>query len=254
MNTSQAFSAEQSPLPMFFHAPQPLDPRRHANAGLMAMKDLSFAKGTNSIAINAVEFFEAAKHYPIVFSNGEIPMPGVIVGLEQQNYFVDRRGQWKAEAYIPAYVRKYPFLFLDIPEEQQLVLCVDEGAAQFKQQGGKDAPPLFSGAAPSALCNNALEFCKAYHQHFLNTQALAIDLQRAGVLEPMQSATKLANGRTINLSGFSVVDEKKLAELPDAVVLDFHRRGILPLLYAALMSGSNWKKLADMAFNLESAA
>jgi len=240
-----------SPLPMFFRAPQPLDAVRHAKAGLTSMTDLSFARGTNSIAINAVEFFEAAKHYPIVFTGGDIPMPGVIVGLEKDNYFITRKGQWKEGAYIPAYVRKYPFLFLDIPEQQQLVLCVDEDAPQFREQAGRDAPALFDGKAPSALCKNALEFCKMYHEHFTHTQALGQDLKRANLLEPMQSSTKLANGRSINLSGFFTVDEQRLSQLPDATILDFHKRGILPLLYASLMAAANWKKLADMATLME---
>lgn len=243
-----------SPLPMFFRAPMPLDPKRHAQAGVTALTDLSFAKPTNSIAINAMEFFEASKHYPIVFTGGDVPMPGVIVGLEQQNYFVDRKGQWKDGAYIPAYVRKYPFLFLDVPEQEQLVLCVDEGAAQYRERAGKDAPALFDGNGPSALCRNALEFCKTYQQNYLSTVALGHDIARLGVLEPMQSSTRLASGRVIQLDGFFIVDEKKLAELPNDQIIDLHRRGILPLLYAALMSGSNWRKVAEMAQQMEKAA
>lgn len=253
-NPTSALSEATNPLPMFFRAPQTLDATRHGMAGLTANRDFGFARGTNSIAINAVEFFECAKYYPIVFTGDAIPMPGAIVGLEQQNYFLDRKGQWKDGAYVPAYVRKYPFLFLDIPEQQQLVLCVDEGADQFRAKASRDAPALFENGAPSALCRNALEFCKSYHQHYLSTQALGEDLKRAGVLEPMQSSTKLANGRVINLGGFFVVDEKNVAALPDATIIDFHKRGILPLLYAAMFSASNWKKLGDMAFQQESNA
>lgn len=251
MAPKQDTTSNSGVLPMFFRAPLALDPKRHANAGLKAISDLSFAKQTNSIAINAVEFFEAAKHYPIVFTGTDVPMPGIIVGLEQQNYFVDAKGRWKDGTYVPAYVRKYPFLFLDMPEKQQLMLCVDEGAPQFAEKGARDAHPLFEGEKPSALCSNALEFCKVYHQHYLHTQALGLDLKRANVLEQMQSNTKLDTGREIQLSGFWVVDEKKLAELPDATILDFHKRGVLPLLYAALLSGSNWKKLADIATLVE---
>ena len=255
MSKPHAVPSEQNnPLPMFFRAPQPIDATRHAKAGLVAVKDLSFAKGTNSISINAVEFFEAAKYYPIVFTLGEVPLPGVIVGMEQQNYFIDRKGHWKADTYIPAYVRKYPFLFLDVPEQKQLVLCVDEGAPQYREKGGKDIPALFEGAAPSELCRNALEFCKSYHQHYLNTCAFGEDMKRTGLLEPMQSSMKLSNGRSISLSGFYTIDEKRVAELPEATIIDFHKRGILPLIYAAMMSASNWKRIADLAHDMEHAA
>ncbi len=245
---------ESDVLPMFFRAPVPLDSTRHARAGIAAMKDLSFAKGTNSIAINAVEFFEAAKHYPIVFMQGEVPLPGVIVGLEKQNYFIDRKGQWKDGAYIPAYVRKYPFLFLDMPQEKQLVLCVDEGAPQYRMNASKDAPALFDGQKPSPFSSNALDFCKSYHQHYLFTTKLGEDLKRADVLSPSNSQSTLGNGRVIELGGFLVVDEVKLMALPEATIIDFHKRGILPLLYAALMSAGNWKRIAEMATVAEAQA
>jgi hypothetical protein len=238
-------------LPLFFRNPQPLDPQRHARAGLAPVLDLSFSAKTNSIAINAVEFFEAAKFYPIVFMPGAVPLPGVIVGLENSHYFVDAKGHWRTGAYVPAYVRKYPFLFLDLPDEQKLVLCIDEGAPEYKAQGARDAVAFFEGNAPSPMAKNALEFCKSYHQHFLFTKSLGEDLMRAGVLSPSQSTTQITGGREIQLGGFLVVDEKKVADLPDDVVLDFHKRGILPLLYAALISASNWKRLADMAHVME---
>lgn len=238
---------DQTPLPMFFRAPLPLDPVRHAKAGLAPVDNLSFAKATNSIPLNAVEFFEAAKHYPIVFSNEELPMPGVIVGLENDNYFVNHKGHWKEGAYIPAYVRKYPFLFMDMPQQQQLVLCVDEGADQYREQGGSHAPYLFDGKKPSPLSVNALEFCKSYYEHHILTQKFAEDLRRADVLHATRSTARLTSGREIHLDGFLVLDEKKVAQLPDATVLDFHKRGIMPLIYAALLSSSNWKRLVEMA-------
>lgn len=238
-------------LPLFFKKPVPLDMKRHAKAGLLPVQDISFAATTNSILVNAVEFFEAAKQYPVVFTQSESPLPAVIVGLEQQNYFVNKKGQWKEGAYIPAYVRKYPFVFMDAPERNEFLLCIDEAAPQYKENGGKDTLPLYKDSTPSELTRNALEFCTAYHNHHQLTRRFCEDIQNAGLLTPMRSDAKLSTGREIHLGGFQSIDEKKLAALPEATILDFFKKGWLPLIYAAIMSASNWKKLVDMAAQRE---
>ena len=117
--------AQDTGLPLFFKKPAPLDLKRHAKAGLLPSQDIAFAATTNSIIINAIEFFEATRQYPIVFTQAETPLPAVIVGLEQKNYFVNDKGRWKEDAYIPAYVRKYPFVFMDVPERNEFLLCID---------------------------------------------------------------------------------------------------------------------------------
>jgi len=234
-------------LPLFFRKPMPLDARRHSKAGLLPTEDFTFAAETNSILINAVEFFEAAKHYPIVFTMSEAPLPAVIVGLEKENYFVDSNGKWKESAYIPAYVRKYPFVFMDVPERNEFLLCVDESAPQYKESGGKGTLPLYQDKEPSELSRNALEFCTAYHNHHQFTRRFCEELQASGLLMPMRSDAKLASGREIHLAGFQSIDEKKLMALPEEKVYEYFKKGWLPLIYIALMSAGNWKKLADVA-------
>ncbi|MBV8938520.1 MAG: SapC family protein [Alphaproteobacteria bacterium] len=244
---TQTASNAVSNLPLFFQQPVPLDMKRHAKAGLMPGQNLSFSAATNSILINAVEFVEAAKHYPIVFTLTDLPAPAVVLGLEQRNYFVDAEGEWKEGAYVPAYVRKYPFVFMEVPERQQFLLCIDEGTPLFRKNGGKGARSFYEEEKPSELTRNALEFCTAFHNHYQLTRQFAEALKASDLLTPTQSDTKLFNGREIHLGGFQVVDEKKVAAMPEATVLEFHKKGWLPLLYFALMSASNWRKLADMA-------
>lgn len=240
-------------LPLFFKKPTPLDVKRHAKAGLLPVQDLSFAASTNSILINAVEFFEAAKQYPIVFTQGDTPLPAVIVGLEKQNYFVNDKGEWKKDTYLPAYVRKYPFVFMDMPERKEFLLCIDEAAPQYKEKADKDALPLYKDEQASELTKNALDFCTAYHNHHQLTRRFCKDLKDADLLTLTRSDAKLYNGREIHLGGFLAIDEKKFNALPESTIIDFFKKGWLPLIFAALMSGSNWKRLVDMAAEYEQA-
>jgi len=242
--------AEQAPvsdLPLFFKKPVPLDVTRHAKAALLQSQDATFAVATNSIVVNVAEFFEAAKYYPIVFLQAESPLPVAILGLEQKNYFVNSKGRWKDGTYVPAYVRKYPFILMDIPERKEFALCIDEAAPQFKASGAKGALTLFEDDKPTEATRNALEFCTAYQNHYQITRAFCEGIRDAGLLMPTRSDIKLANGREIHLGGFFAIDEKKVGELSDETIVDFHKKGWLPLIYASLISYSNWKLLVDMA-------
>ncbi len=243
--------AAEGKFPLFFKHPAPLDVRQHSKASIFPSNDFSFTTETNSIAINGIEFVEAAKHYPIIFLQADIPLPVVVLGLEKNNYFVNAKGAWKEDTYIPAYVRKYPFVFMDVPEQKTFILCVDEAASAFAPNTVKGALPLYKDNEPSELTRNALEFCTAFHNHSVITRRFCEDLKAANILVPSESNTKLFNNRKINLGGFQVIDEKKLNALPDETILDFHKKGWLPLIYFALMSASHWKKLADMAGSLE---
>jgi hypothetical protein len=244
---ADAASSTGGSFPLFFQKPVALDLAHHGKAGVVATQDYGFARDTNSIVLNGIEFVEAAKCYPIVFTQTELPLPCAVLGLERENYFVDAKGRWKEDAYIPAYVRKYPFVFMDASEQKQLILCIDEGAPQFKKSGGKNTLPLYNGDQPSTLIKNALEFCTSYHNHYVITRSFCKEIRDAGLLVPSQSNAKLANGRTIDLGNFQMIDEQKLNSLPDETILAFHKKGWLPLIYFSLMSGSHWKKLADIA-------
>lgn len=234
-------------LPLFFKQPFALDLKRHKKAGLLPLQDVSFATDANSILINGVEFVEAAKSYPIVFTQTDTPLPSVVLGLEQQNYFVDEKGQWKDGAYIPAYVRKYPFVFMNVPEQGQFLLCVDEEAKQFRATGNKETLPFYDGENPSELSRNALEFCTAFHNYHQLTRQFCNALKDADLLVSTRSDAKLVTGREITLGGFLVIDEKKLNSLPDEKILEFQKKGWLAWIHFILQSSTNWKRLVDMA-------
>ncbi|MDX1975427.1 MAG: SapC family protein [Rickettsiales bacterium] len=246
-------SAAESSHPLFYRTPVAIDIQRHAKAGILPSSNLSFAENANSVAINVVEFIEVSKFSPIVFTDGDHPTPLAILGLEQHNYFVDSKGAWKEDTYIPAYIRKYPFAFMEVAEHKQFVLCVDESAPFFcgDISKKKDAESFFDGDKPSALTRNALEFCTAFHNHHQLTKQFCGALKELDLLVANQTDAVLASGRKVRLSGFQVIDEKKFNELPQDVILSFHKKGWLPYVYMVLVSASNWKRILHMASKRE---
>jgi hypothetical protein len=146
-----------------------------------------------------------------------------------------------ADAYIPACIRRYPFVFLDSPEEEQLILCVDE---EVLVENGEVRLFEVSGE-PSKPTLEALEFCKSFHAAAQETKAFGQALENSGILVKQEAVAEAENRRII-FDGFRVVDEQKLAEMEDDVFLEWRRRGWLPALYAHLFSTVHWARLNDL--------
>lgn len=241
-------------LPLFYQSPHAIDKERHAKAGIRMGANFGFSRPCNSIPLNTIEFIDASRCMPIVFTMGDAPMPAALVGLEQENYFVTKEGNWRDGAYIPAYVRQYPFIFFDAREEQKLILCVDEAAEYYTDHAGDDDMVFFENGEPSALSKNALEFCKSVHTHFAITRNFCDDLAKHGLLEPNGSDVTInSTGRKIKLGGFQTINEEKFNALPDEVFLEFRKKGWLAFIYLALASSSNWRVLVDYAAEREMA-
>lgn len=241
-------AAENNNFPLFFKTPAVLDAKRHEKAAVRNDQGYDFARKTNSIPLNAAELLMAAKFYPIVFTGDDAPIPCAIVGLEQDNYYVNEKGEWKEGAYIPSYVRKYPFAFTEFADAKQLALCVDEGSKHFLQSGSpKVSTRLYEAGKPTKFTQNALEFCTAFHNHFILTKQFGQAMKEAGLLTQNQSEAQLYSGRKLSLGGFYLIDQEKFNKLSDEKIAEFRKNGYLPLVYFIFQATSNWKNLVDLA-------
>jgi hypothetical protein len=231
-------------LPLFYREPRPLEPGRHGKAGLEAIRSLRFAAQTNSIPIAADEFYTAQAHYPIVFTAGKPASAVAVVGLANGvNLFIDAEGAWKAGAYVPAYVRRYPFVFIRSADQQQYILAIDEAADAYAREGGQ--APLFDGQEPAASTKQALQFCLEFQRQHDAAQAFAAAVDEASLLVDYRADVR-RGGKVMSLSGFRVIDETKFNQLPDETFLAWRKRGWVALAYAHLMSMRRWEALAAL--------
>jgi hypothetical protein len=241
-NTTPATA--DSAMPMFYSSPRPLDRSKDGNLRLSRPTNFRFAAQTNAIPLLVDEFPMAAAYYPIVFAAGPMPIPAAVVGLKNDNnLFLDEQHRWQNGAYLPAYVRRYPFILMDDPEQKQFVLCIDEKSDMFSEQGEYS---LFDGEQPSAFTKSAMEFCAALRQQGDATDEFVKALQEYDMLMPNDAQIDTRDGSKLQLSGFLVIDPKKFDALPDNVFLEWRRKGWLGLVYAQLLSSHRWQNLVDL--------
>lgn len=151
--------AEQAPanMPLFYTKPTPLDAKAHGDLGLKKNFGFDFTTGINAVPVNLIEMPQICHHYPIAFSPDGNATPVAILGLrDNENLFLKADKSWEEDSYIPAYIRRYPFIFSEMPGGDQLTLCVDMNDNVIEKGG---AQPFFDKEGkPSELANNALEF------------------------------------------------------------------------------------------------
>lgn len=242
--TSQP-EGNQATLPLFYKKPMPLDGKEHKDLSLRTNFGLGFTKEVNAVPINMIEMPQICHFYPIGFAPDAAATPVAILGLrDTENLFVNDDGEWEQDTYIPAYIRRYPFIFSETPDNDQLALCIDVNMDVLE---ASDKQPFFDeDGGPSQLAQNALEFCKSYHAAAQQTVAFGQALQQSGILVERQAEINVGGGQKINFSGFRIIDEKKLAELDEKTFLDWRQKGWLPFLYAHLFSGAQWQRLTQL--------
>lgn len=243
--TSEAapVGGQSARLPLFYKNPTPLSSEHHAKKSLSLTSDYSFSRDTNSVPITAMECSRAMQNYPIVFSAGDPVVPVAVLGLrEAKNQFIEPDGAWRAGAYIPAYIRRYPFILMENTDKLQFTLCVDEDSNLLVDG---DSQPLFKGDTATEVANKALEFCSAYQGEHSFTIEFTAAMEKYGLLVDNRASATLKSGEQLSLSGFRMVDEAKLTALPDAIFLDWRQRGWIPLIYCHLLSMGNWQTLVE---------
>jgi SapC len=232
-------------LPIFYHRPRPLNAVADRGCSLQPVTDFGFARATNSVVLGAAELPHAMHSYPIVFTSREPLAAVAVLGLEDNdNLFVGEDGKWREGHYVPAYVRRYPFLFLEQPEKNELVLCIDENSGLLTRSADR---PLFEDGEPTQLVRDTLAFCRDFSDQTMKSAAFVGELANRELLIPNQARIALASGREMTLHGFRIVDEAKFNALPDEVILDWRRRGWLQLVYCRLLSMAHWRGLAELA-------
>jgi len=163
------------------------------------------------------------------------------MGLENgENLFVDEQGNWTG-AYIPAYIRRYPFITTD-GADGQMAVCFDEAFDGFNREGGT---PLFKNNEPSPKMQEIFAFLEDYYKQIKQTEQFGSFLAEAGLLRQIDAQANMADGRRFALNGMLVVDEQNLSQMPDTDILRLFRGGSLSIIHAHLLSLRNLKGLME---------
>jgi hypothetical protein len=232
-----ASAPQNNALPLFFNDLVPLSSVEHAKWKAKASETAPFLSKHHAIPLTVDEFASAQRFYPIIFSAGENPVPLALMGLnEGVNTFVDEKGKLIDEVYVPAYVRRYPFLLAKLREDaDELSLCFDPTADAIGDFKKGDA--LFEDGKPTDAVQNILQFCEQFEQAGQRTTAFMQELADAKLLMDGEVSIQPDGAeQPFIYRGFQMVDETKLRELRGDTLRKMMQSGLLPLVHAHLFS------------------
>jgi hypothetical protein len=240
-----ATAAPNQNLPLFYNSIEPLNATQHSKMKVRTMLRMPQIARTHAIPVTVDEFALVQRHYPIVFTVGDNPIPIALFGLnEGVNVFLDEDGRpLETSIYIPAYVRRYPFLLARLrPDSDELSLCFDPTANAVGDF--EEGQALFDGDQPSEATKAILQFCEQFEAAGQRTAAFVEELTKGDLLMDGEVAIQPEGfQQPFVYRGFRMIDEEKLRNLRGDELRRMNQNGILPLIYAHLFSLSEMRSV-----------
>lgn len=212
-----------------------LNAQSHHHLGLRPTSHYQFVADQIQIPIVYSEMADAAREFPIVFLANS-PKIFILTGLQAQtNAYVAENGAWRA-AYVPVILRNYPLCLVPNPQQtDSLILALELQASQVSDS---DGDKLFLQGQPSLLLQQRLQQLELYAQDEQLSHQFVQLLKKMDLLKE-QAMRVQHNGQLSQLTGLLVIDEDKLKQLPNESFNQLRQQGLLPFIYAHLLSLSN---------------
>jgi len=241
--TDQATTDTTTKMPQFYSDVVLLTSEKHSDWSLERDKGYQFTAKSNSVYLSTVEFRKACAEYPIVFIGSEDSvMPAALLSVKpDQNSFLLEDGTWDAK-YIPAYVRRYPFIPANVGEDQLLV-GLDENCDGLNQHDQGERLYTDEGEQ-TAYTKNIVSFLRDFQIENTKTSLFCERLIDNNLLKPMEGKVKIENQDTILLKGFFIVDYAQLKKLKPNVLTKLLKSDDLDLIFSHLRSLDQFSKLA----------
>jgi hypothetical protein len=243
---------------LFYIAPEPLNREQHAKLALVHKeRPYSFAVAGTAVPLAVTEFAPAALNYPVIFA-GDDRVPLAVMGLNNgENLFVKADGAFEIGAYIPAYIRRYPFVLANDETQDRLIVCIDRGS-DLLAEGGQT--PLFDAQGePTEYTQNCIKFCDDFEIERRRTDSF-VQLLKDNDLFELKKAVftpQDANGQAGEpqiVAEYFGVSEEKLNALSAEKTKELQASGALAQIYAHLVSLSGWDRLIALAMQQQQAA
>ncbi len=233
---------------ILYKNPQPLSLEAHEKLGLVNIaRPFSFVETAHVVPLTVQEFGVAAATMPIIFAPDRKTPLAVMAARGNENLFVGKDGNWELDAYVPAFVRRYPFIFAADDKNESFVVCIDQDADMI----GENADlPLFENGQPTQYTNGAMEFLQDFERQRRATEEWVDLVNGLDLLEEKSVTFTPTNpdgsqGETIKIADYLAISEEKLNALPEDKFMDLKNRGALGAIYAHLVSLLQWQKLVQ---------
>lgn len=239
---------------LFYTSPEPLSREAHGGLGVKRMdRPFAFAKVGHVVPITVAEFTFASISYPIIFAGNE-RLPIAVMGINpNENLYIEEDGTFAVGGYVPAYVRRYPFVLAADEAQQRMVVCIERSAEIFTDKASADLPLFEENGDASEYTQNAIKFCEDFEGERRRTDSFIKLLKDLDLFEQRESIFQMPNDdgtfEPVKLAEYFAVSEAKLGALPAEKLAELRDSGALEKIYNHLTSLIGWDRLVAVASN-----
>ncbi|MAT33708.1 MAG: peptidase [Ponticaulis sp.] len=241
---------------LFYRKPEPLSLEAHGKLGVKRIdQPFGFLRQAHAVPVTISEFGMTASSYPVIFVGAE-KTPVAVMGVSQGvNLFVDADGKPLPEYYLPAFVRRYPFVFAADDNQDRLLLCVDREAPMVSDNPDM---PFFEGDQPSKYTQDAIEFCKEFERQRRGTAEFVKLMESHDLFEQKTVTYKPRDeqgneGQAQKIADYWAISEEKLNKLPAETFIQLRDQNVLGAVYSHLVSLLNWSNIIQRAIRMQQA-
>ena len=257
--SAQVQSPQLSGQVLFYRQPELLSKEQHGKLGVNPSPTrFVFATGHHLCPLTVQEFSAASTCYPIIFVGKDYDPVAVMGVVDNQNLFATPDAGFEMDAYIPAFIRRYPFVLAaptPAPGEaasDRLLVGIDRAYEYIAENA--QFPFFDDKGEPTDYTQRCLQFCNDFESQARMTRQF-VDLLRELDLFEQRSTTYQPQDIVGNPSGepqvvaeYFGISEQKLKQLPKDKLAEMVDNGAMQQIYAHLNSLFGWDKLLARHF------
>ena len=219
----------------------------HQNLKVAIQRNLSHVENQHVIPLVAQEFAQAATSFPVVLikdPEADRYRSVAMLGIESGENLFYSEDKWQA-VYVPQSISMVPFAIgMDPDKENTLTTCVDVESPFVGED--KEQVIFEEDGSDSEYFKNVQQTLGRYYDNEVMTERFIKELIDNDLLVELELTVSFSSGENKKLVGIYSVDEKKLQELSDEKILDFHKRGLFVPIHSMLGSIGQINRLAQL--------
>ncbi|GAA6183519.1 SapC family protein [Aliiglaciecola sp. NS0011-25] len=226
----------------------PLDKNKHSALKVKTQHNFEFAKETHLASASLREFAQIASCMPIAFIKDQ-PSGNfhsiAMLGLEQGTNLYFKDDKWLGHV-MPLNIQRYPF---DVrPDGDKLGVYIDENSVLV----GEEGESLFTAEGePTDYLKNRQDLLGEITNSELATQRFVKKIVELDLLDAVQLNVQYASGEKRAVTGIFTINEKRLNELSDEIIIELKNSGFLGAIYTAMLSLTQLNRLAQLSVNTD---
>lgn len=224
----------------------------HKDLRVITKKSKEYGDDVAGCLVYPPEFLDVHKEYPIYFQKdpetGEFQSVAIFGFENNQNLFLDDSSSGWDAYYIPALIRREPFLIGLQPgrntEEQTPKVMIDMESLRISK--GEEGELLFrEGGGNTPFLEEVTGSLSLIRDGMLASKEMFAVLSEHELIEPFTLDIKFIDGKSLAVNNYYTINQEKLYALDDKDISKLHKTGHLQLAYLVLASLGNVRRLIN---------